>query len=54
MIVKLFLLATLIAGLLSAILVEERKRNIGVLDTAKPQQVPPQPGWADEFRNYRQ
>jgi hypothetical protein len=54
MILKLLILATVIAGLLSAILVEERKRNIAVLDTVKPQQVPPERGWADDFRNYRQ
>jgi hypothetical protein len=54
LLVKLVVFAGLVALLLSAILVEERRHNLGVLDTVKPQQVPAEPGWADEIRNYRQ
>jgi hypothetical protein len=50
---KLVLLGAVIASLLTAILIQERKRNQGVLDAVKPAQVPAQK-WADTFRNYRQ
>jgi hypothetical protein len=50
---KLLVLGIIIAALLSAVLLQQRKRNEGVLDAVKPSRVPAQK-WADTFRNYRQ
>jgi hypothetical protein len=49
---RLVILCT-IATILAALLVEEHRHNVGVLDTVKPSQVPV-PKLADDFRNYRQ
>ncbi len=49
---RLLILCT-ITAILVALLVEERRHKVGMLDTVKPSQVPI-PKLADDFRNYRQ
>jgi hypothetical protein len=53
MIMKLLLILATLVGLLGSLYLEVHQRNRGVLDRAKPQQVPAMRS-AETIRQYRQ
>ena len=53
MILKLLLILTAAVALLGSVYLQVQKRNHGVLDAVKPQQVPKMKS-AQTIRNYRQ
>ena len=53
LLVKLVIIGGLMLGLLTAILAEQKKRRVGVLDTVKATDVKAD-HFADEFKNYKQ